>query len=421
MHLQLSPRHAPSYDFVRGLSPFERAMHLVSISHPTHFCVVIEIEGRRSHAAFRHAFDEILNAHPILSTCIIDGQDGPAFFRADSEIPVRFMDRSDVPDWSAVVRREIAAPFDPGCAPLLRATVIEGDDGMVVVLCAYHAVSDGMSLTFIADDLMAALSGAVLPVRDILASTEDLCARQLPAAIDAVAPSPEIAEAERTSPASAPLRWSQAADSLPGFETLALAHADTARLLDRTRAERTTVHGAVSAALSRALLEMTGRSTHMIFSPLDMRRALPFDTRTCAMMFGGFGAAVDATADFWSMARHAVDGIAAARSPEAFIGFTSFVGNAVLPDASTEMGSAVLGAMIGEHMLSNLGMVGITPRRGDLHVRAFWGPACAVHLEGYQFLGLATLEGVLRMVNTGYDLLPGLLPAIGRQLVQASN
>ena len=211
--------------------------------------------------------------------------------------------------------------------------------------------------------------------------------------------------------------WQRDGKTPPKVETAFLDRAETAALAARCRTERTTVHGAISAALAVVLTEATGEPGISLYSPVNMRRHLTCYTQVSNMMFGGFQKQIGTSGEFWSLARDAVAGMPSACSLSNFAQNTAALEELVPAHAPSSTAERVLGAGLGQHMLSNLGRVSLGSDETQLRIRAVWGPACTTHLVDYQFVGVVTYGGVLRLINTTYHPVPDLLPSVTRRLV----
>lgn len=72
------------------------------------------------------------------------------------------------------VAEELATPFDPRHAPLVRAVLIHATDNAAFTLVAHHAIADAMSLAYTVRDTLRALSGAVLEPLPSTPSLEEM-------------------------------------------------------------------------------------------------------------------------------------------------------------------------------------------------------------------------------------------------------
>jgi hypothetical protein len=315
---------------------------------------------------------------------------------------VTFHSRQEVGDWRDVVASQLATPFVMGESALMRAAVVADDDDMTVILCFYHPVSDGISALHVLDDLLASLSGAILPPGEVLPAAEVIAARCFPPAASTAAPAP--------SPVSEPSpRWHSPDGARSQVATISLNSSDTAGLLQQCRHEQTTIHGALSAAFGTAMAALCGKAKPRIYSPLDLRRELPVGSRICNMMFSSVRAEIDQDLDFWTVARRSVQGIDEARSPRHFMASTAQLESLFAEAPSRETLYGAMCPTLGDCMISNLGAPALFESRPGLQVKALWGPFCCTYLRGYQLMGAATFDGVLRITNTTLDPIPGLL------------
>ena len=112
----------------RSLGALEHLFWLLDQNRPVHFVVTALISGETSPCDWRRALDRLQERHPIMSVCI-DGKPGsiPSFHQTDARpIPLRIV--ADEPEgrWEAEVAEELATPFNPRQAPLVRAVLIQG-------------------------------------------------------------------------------------------------------------------------------------------------------------------------------------------------------------------------------------------------------------------------------------------------------
>ena len=76
--------------------------------------------------------------------------------------------------WQAEVAAELATPFVPTEAPLIRAVLIHADQDAALVLVAHHAIADGMSLAFAIRDVLRVLAGDPLELLPLTPSEDEL-------------------------------------------------------------------------------------------------------------------------------------------------------------------------------------------------------------------------------------------------------
>src|SRR5258705_2265701 len=113
-------------DAIRSLGSLEHLFWLCDQNSFVHFAVTALISGETSARDWRRALDRLQKRHPILSVCI-GGEPGsvPSFRQADARpIPLRIVEDEPEPRWEAEVGKELATPFNPRQAPLIRADMI---------------------------------------------------------------------------------------------------------------------------------------------------------------------------------------------------------------------------------------------------------------------------------------------------------
>jgi NRPS condensation-like uncharacterized protein len=401
-------------EILRELSALERGFYLFSQIYPVVICNVVELRGRLSQERILRALAGVQKRHPILQTRLMRlPSGGVALCKSTAEIGFEFsQSNTDIEiDWRSIAASGLAMPFPAGDTPPARLSVVEGPERTVIALFLNHAIADGMSSIYVVEDLLKALGGENIGEGSLLPSAAELIADLVsnqasfvkPAATDTVLAMP-------SSPAAFPP---------PFISTIALSHQATAALAARARLEGTTIHGALCAALTLSLAENAGKSSHVLVSPIDMRRILPVDTRTCSQIFTMLAETLDTSGSFWDIARRSVSGIEAARSLESFMMMAQMMENAIPAGSTSATAHAVMSAGIGDNMLSNLGVIDIADRYGDLSVEAFWGPMAANHIDGYHFIGASTSGGSLRLTCTTHEPLPDLLAAMADHLSKA--
>jgi hypothetical protein len=150
-----------AHDAGRSLGALEHLFWLADRHHSIHFAVTALISGGAGARDWRRALDHLQERHPILSVCI-DGEPGrvPSFRQAGATpIPLRIVEDEPELRWEAEVGKELATPFSPSRAPLIRAVLIQGARDAAFVLIAHHSIADGLSLAYAIRDTLDTLAG----------------------------------------------------------------------------------------------------------------------------------------------------------------------------------------------------------------------------------------------------------------------
>lgn len=311
----------------RPLDGLERQAWLLGTACAVHSLGIARVRGPLGAKALRAALDAAVRRHPLLGVRVAEAAGGPRFVRAGTPpVPLRVVPRKGPDHWHAAAEEELATPLDAARGPLLRATLLEGSDESDLLLAYDHLLGDMRGCYGLVRDLLDAAAQALdgrapaLPPLPPRASMTDLLppgarspglrlraatakARlvwRLLAAQPAVLPRETDAPARGRRTRIVPRRW--------GPEP-------TARLAERAKAEGTTVHGALGAALLKAIAaEMPGGRARRLgcISPVNLRSYLegqPGDE------FGFMGVPIHTYHDvgpatgFWDLARAVRGGV----------------------------------------------------------------------------------------------------------------
>jgi len=157
------------------------------MGQPYNIVTVVRLRGSLTVDRLRAALDKAQKRHPLLRVnTLLDRRGTP---RLTSEgvgrIPLTVVKREDDDHALRITQKELNAPFDrdrPGksTTPLLRVTLLQPTDTAAepsdVILCAQHTISDGMSMVFLARDLLQFMTDPNQAIHrlDVTASTQDI-------------------------------------------------------------------------------------------------------------------------------------------------------------------------------------------------------------------------------------------------------
>src|SRR5216683_4451046 len=398
-------------DAIRSLGSLEHLFWLFDQNSFVHLAVTALISGETSARDWRRALDRLQKRHPILSVCI-GGEPGsvPSFRRVDATpIPLRIVEDEPEPRWEAEVGTELATPFDPSQAPLIRAVLIHGARDAAFMLVAHHSIADGLSLAYAIRDTLDALAGRSLRPLPWLPSQDDMMQDDMMNVSDSLADGQEQDQAEAPTPAV----YRRHDNARPTVKGLRLSPGLTSSVRDRARQEGTTVHGALCAALVLASREVFAAWREIplrILSPINARPLLDAG-ESCGDFLGATTSVFDRHAmDFWDIARDARIGVAANQTSENIAAqlsaFRQVVGNGAEVPTVAEFGAKVFAS---EVMLTNLGSLSFDRQFGPVTLKAMFGPAVLTGFEGYQTIGVATVNGALCLLHTSHTPPEGLL------------
>jgi len=403
-------------DAIRSLGSLEHLFWLFDQHHFVHFAVTALISGRMSPRDWRRALDRLQKRHPILSVSIDEEPDSiPSFRQADvTPIPLRIVEDEPELRWEVEVGKELARPFNPSRAPLIRAVLIQGARDAAFMLIAHHSIADGLSLAYAIRDTLDALAGRFLPPLPWLPSQDDMMN---------VSDSLVDGQEQDQAGAAMPAVYRPHDNARPTVKGLRLSPGLTSSIRARARQEGGTVHGALCAALVLASREVFAPWREIplrIFSPINARPLLDAG-ESCGVFLGATTSVFDRQAtDFWDIARDARIGVAANKTNENIAAqlsaFRGVVGNGAEVATVAEFVAKVFAS---EVLLTNLGSLSFDRQFGPVTLKAMFGPAVLTGFEDQQTIGVATVNGALCLLHTSHTPPEGFLEETQSVLAQA--
>jgi len=155
-------------DFTRRVSNGER---LFSLSPFSVVGMVARVEGEITIPMLREALHKARIRHPLLGARIVWDPQGDPWFTTEGagDIPGEVVQRASADQWIELVVRERQVPFHFGERPPVRIFLIQSDAVCEMIILCHHIICDGLSLAFLARDLLTYLGEPDLPVDQTLA------------------------------------------------------------------------------------------------------------------------------------------------------------------------------------------------------------------------------------------------------------
>jgi hypothetical protein len=400
-----------------------------------------EIHGPMRPEHLRQGLDAVQRRHPQTRVRIQPGQDQHLWFRSGAgPIPLRVV---DIPSdgWQAAFQAEINTRFAAGAGPLLRVVCLRhAADRSTLFVTFHHAMGDGLSGAYLVRDLVQATAMAYqgqatvlapLPPRPYLeklfpARTRGIAGwlRYVELLGRAVAATwrhngPQMLAADATLPLK-DRRWHSVA--------FRLEVEFTRRLMAKARSERTTVSGALAAALALTVAHELGGDKPAILNmgfPVNLRDSLvPQVEQECGAFATGITclAAVGQHDAFWDLARSVNKSIKQSLRrdaqfllvPKAWRVYRFLVRLASLACRGKD-GLATFGGRrlppVPMVSLSNLGRLKITCQHGPLRVETM-GFMAGVSIMSRLYATALTLNDIL------YWHIGGVEPVLSRQHIE---
>ncbi|HLY40914.1 MAG TPA: condensation domain-containing protein [Terracidiphilus sp.] len=408
---------------LRPLSGLERLFWALDKIHGFNFAIAVSFRGTIAHSRWKDAFVRAQKRHPLLDAGINeDDPCAPYLMRgAGFPIPVAFQCRASSTQWQRVMESEIAEPFDLSAGPLLRAAIVEDEQGCDLVLIANHTIVDGMGILAFLRDLLDTLAGQTLADLPLPLSSEDRAtamrsSNSLPAPLDGDAAEPQ----PRNRTYAARNRKGK-----PAISALRLSQEQTARLQRYARREQTTIGAVLTAAAASAWRDLSPQ-----WKQADLRLTTALDARPYLGNEKDFVLSIISPRAIVPYPEQ--DLAASARAIKSQIApFQSFLAieatfrrieavHALKLDAATLVNMLAQG--FGHDLgVSNLKTVELPVQPEGLQVESVWGPSVLCGYENEHFIGCATYDAALHLVYSSYTPLSGLLEAVHEKLSAACS
>jgi len=392
----------------RPLGTNEKVFWVLDQKNTTQFAVVAEIDGNLIDSEWRNALDIVQKRHPNLSVQISGNEYSTAHFNhvEDCRIPLRVLYTRSGESWNSVLEEELSIPLNITIGPLARAVLIQQPGKSVFIFMSNHSIGDGMSIALLIRDVLTVLSGETIEKLLPVPSLDELAGVSLN----------EIENGKLHG-------FEQAKNSLVprltvNIERLKLSSTLTKKLIDRSKSEKTTVHGALSAAVVLAL-----KMRNDVASQEKPVRILhPLSARNTLALGEDFGLLLNIITlpykpslqqTFWDFAREVRQGIASTQTADWIKGdihatqglFSNGLDLNTIEDA-LHQGTAH------EVMLTNLGQLSFRSDFGNLKLMSLWGPMVLTPHKSAQTIGVATFNGELTLTLTGLAPSESFLEAV---------
>jgi len=149
--------------YARRVSPVERVF---TGSPYSIVSVVAWIRGDVSESKLRETVLKVQQRHPNLRVRITEDAGGDPWFTSEGagEIPVEIVPRESDDQWIKVVRESCRVPFEFETRPPIRFILVRSSGKSELIILCHHIICDGMSLAYLARDLMIHLGD---PTREV--------------------------------------------------------------------------------------------------------------------------------------------------------------------------------------------------------------------------------------------------------------
>ncbi len=276
---------------------------------------VLHIRGRLPPERLREALDWLQSQHPILRAHITYGRlvfrsvppfvyRQPSFVMAGTgPIPLNVVDDPDPQAWRQVLAKELRTPIPRGKGPRLRVTVVrQGPDAEInhVVVCADHATLDAQSGNMLSRQLLEYLADPAETRKREPVHTS------LPPPLEEGLPVKPDSGTRGYEPA---IRLPKLPVPDPVMETRIISHrlgpVATDVLKVAIKANRTTLHGLITASFLFAMRDRYGLDAMTVLTTIDLRRLMkpPLHAETYGCYIDILRTTNQVEDNLWKMAR----------------------------------------------------------------------------------------------------------------------
>jgi hypothetical protein len=256
--------------YERKVTPLERFLRHSPYSIVT---MVARIGGDVSETMLRDAVAKVQRRHVNLRVRIREDQDHVPWFTSEGvgEIPVEVVARESDEHWIEVQQEAAKVPFEFEVRPAIRFILVQSPGVSEVIILCHHIICDGLSLAYLARDLMAHLGDPdraveVLPDpividRDTMPDDVSLnpIAQLFIKRINRQWERDRIVFDEEDYRAINEAYWARYEHRILSIE---LTEAETAALAERCREEEVTVNSALTAAFVGAQRSVEGEKPY---------------------------------------------------------------------------------------------------------------------------------------------------------------
>ncbi|WP_158798279.1 hypothetical protein [Pedobacter sp. L105] len=388
----------------RSIGALEALFLSWDYSDPKHFVITAEIEGKSTADSWSEAVAALQQRHPILTFKLgkIDGSEIYFDAQKDFKIPLKFGTKSSK-SIILELEKELVKKIDPINDPLIRITLNHEAENCTIIVAAYHPAADGMSVIFLINDSLTAVSGGILKEPSLSPSIdamlgfdnksigEKLIKKLTPEYISEL-----ISKRKLVPPAQ--------------IQIVQFSEALTRKLIKKAKKEKTSVHGVLQAAAAVAMFHLSSKadSELVIMSPISARTLLNISDDIGMYSISNItNIALGDILNFWELARSNKENMASSSNIDYLITYMEQVRRLV---GSTDDLNDFIDQSLGfDVMLSNLGRYPFPSNYGLLNIKTIYGPMIMPGAGKGQALGVITVNGKLTLTNTSRYPVVGLL------------
>jgi NRPS condensation-like uncharacterized protein len=235
--------------------------------------MVARIKGNITEEMLKNAVAKVQQRHVLLRVRIKDDHDHALWFTSEGvqQIPIEIVPRKSENDWIKIHAEASKIPYEFETHPAIRFILVQSPDVSELIILCHHIICDGMSLAYLARDLMVHLGDPSREV-EVLPAPEPITLDNLPGDVSLSGLvkffinrikqkwAEEIVFFDQEDyEVLTKTYWDNYHHELFSIE---LSEAETSALVARCRKEDITVNSAIIAAFSGAQSFVAGEKPH---------------------------------------------------------------------------------------------------------------------------------------------------------------
>jgi NRPS condensation-like uncharacterized protein len=379
---------------MRKLGANERITWSYQQIRPMHFVIAAKIIGKITIEEMQNALEKAQQRHPLLNVGVVtvDGSETPWFKKDLAQIPLRIIKRINTEQWEQVVEEELENPFNPCEAPLVRVSLVSGENIYELVITCDHTIADGKSSLFLLRDILQYVGDPdqtiiPLPQKD---SYEKILFGQRSS--DGIPGDPGILEGKT--------RPKLPENSQPNLCAWLLSEIETAAIINRCKKEGVTVHAGICAAFLLSIAEsQPTKKILKCLTPVNIRAALPGIDDDFGYYFTTVNTehTVTPSLSIWDLSRSVSSQIKEAKIFAHLPELETFLSVSPDHEEAVNMMDFVNGHDI---VVTNLGRLNIPEKYGQLELMAIYGLSLMTHIDRDLILGVMTFRDRMSLTIT---------------------
>lgn len=281
---------------------------------------VVYLEGILTPDIVQQSLKLVQQRHPMLQVYIVESEDGLYFQSTGiTEIPLQVIYKQDENEAIKIAEKEIHTKFTPGKNPLCRLTLLyshQHQNTCEIIITFHHGIVDGISCMRFIDDLLFYYQKinegeniSQVESLEFIPPIETLVNYNIPSQNQRE--NHQVANEQPTLPPQLVIEHqASASERLTRMLPRMLSQEKTKILIDKCKQEKTTVHGAMCAAMLFAAGKLLSIDTQVNFSyglPVNLRKycepEITDQNLGCFISALGFNQLVEPNKSFWDLAR----------------------------------------------------------------------------------------------------------------------